>query len=444
MDFFIDCTDLIKNNLNTGIQRVARNIVNNSSLFQKISGIKCEPVYYDEKYGFIKVSGVNKNNLIQSFGYLYTVRMFSSKFWHFRQLIECVFPLPEFHNWLINYWKGFMRWFLVLPLSVAIFPIIFSAVIYTIFRVPKNIWQPTKNNVFIIPGSSWLDDNIQNGIKNIKNAGGFIVVLCHDIFPILHPEYCVDNLVKNFTVKFPLIISRSDLIVANSRSTKRMINEYFIKSEIVIRPSMNHFVLGADLDLTNKTIKIRKSLKSLFSKNQPYICVGTIEPRKNLSFLLDAFDEIWKTNRDVCLCLIGRYGWKSLEMIQRIKSHQLFGNNLIWYKDLNDTELTFCYNKSKALILPSINEGFGLPIVEALNHGCPVIASDIPIFREVGGEKCTYFNLEKVFGLVSLINEYEKCGYILGKNKNYKRNWINWEESAINFYTIVADHFYKY
>jgi O-antigen biosynthesis alpha-1,2-rhamnosyltransferase len=79
--------------------------------------------------------------------------------------------------------------------------------------------------------------------------------------------------------------------------------------------------------------------------------------------------------------------------MKRIISHPRLDTELHLFHDLSDRELEFCYASARGLVLPSIAEGFGLPIVEALMRGLPVLASDLPVFREVAGANIEYFGL---------------------------------------------------
>ncbi len=84
--------------------------------------------------------------------------------------------------------------------------------------------------------------------------------------------------------------------------------------------------------------------------------------------------------------MVGREGWQVEPLMQRIKSHPLLDRQLYHLENLDDTSLKYLLRRVDALIYVSSDEGFGLPVLEAAQQGCPVIASDIPVLREVGGE----------------------------------------------------------
>lgn len=91
-----------------------------------------------------------------------------------------------------------------------------------------------------------------------------------------------------------------------------------------------------------------------------------------------------------------------------IIAHAEYGRKLYWFSDANDADLRLFYQRAQALVFPSFAEGFGMPLVEALYYGASVIASDIPVFREVGGAEVRYFSLLDADSLRQHIVETEK------------------------------------
>ncbi len=119
------------------------------------------------------------------------------------------------------------------------------------------------------------------------------------------------------------------------------------------------------------------------------------------------------------------------ELIEKIEHHNEFGARLFMINDANDKEIIYCYRHAKAFLFPSFIEGFGLPIVESLVHGLPVLASDTPIHREIGRKKITYFKLHDTDSLSSLIRTIEQKGHTLKTPDDSAQNHIiSWEEST--------------
>jgi alpha-1,2-rhamnosyltransferase len=158
--------------------------------------------------------------------------------------------------------------------------------------------------------------------------------------------------------------------------------------------------------------------------------VGMISPRKNHALAIDAFDRLWSAGVDVRLAIAGNYGWDCTDLMDRIRSHPQFGQKLFWFKDVCDSELDYCYRHAAGLVTASFAEGFNLPIVEALSKGCPVLASDLPVHREVGGAHATYFHSGDAAGLADLISEHRRRATLVGVASPEGFDWPDWTESC--------------
>jgi len=100
-------------------------------------------------------------------------------------------------------------------------------------------------------------------------------------------------------------------------------------------------------------------------------------------------------------------GWKGNDIATRIKQHPMPNKTLFMFNDLSDSELAYCYANCKALLIPTLAEGFGLPVVEALAKGLPVFASDLEVLREVGQDFCTYFDTSDSHSLAKILLDIE-------------------------------------
>ena len=134
--------------------------------------------------------------------------------------------------------------------------------------------------------------------------------------------------------------------------------------------------------------------------------VGTIEPRKRHAFVLDALERLWADGSPARLLLLGKAGWADPNLVKRLRSHPEIGHRLLWLDDAGDAEVHRAYEEVDALIFASVYEGFGLPIVEAARMGLPVIASDIPVLREVGGDGAAYFRVDDAAALAEAVRAF--------------------------------------
>ena len=133
-----------------------------------------------------------------------------------------------------------------------------------------------------------------------------------------------------------------------------------------------------------------QTLKLLQSKTS-FLTVGTLEPRKGQQQTLAAFELLWRQQVDVNLVIVGKKGWMVDELAERINNHAELGKSLFWLDGISDEYLEKIYKASGCLVSASEGEGFGLPLIEAAKQGLPILARDLPVFREVAGDHAFYF-----------------------------------------------------
>ena len=434
MAIYVDCTSIIATVLNTGIQRVERNLIRAMVATAGIHGVEVIPVHCYDGKRFTRVNHFDFAKVLEQTGYLHAVRYRSREARRFRRLVFTVFPFDGFRNWLDRQWHGWRIAIWAIPLMVAVAPIVVASVIYSKFFRPTGHWSPSPNDIFFVPGSSWWDfPGVLRFLGKVKQNGGCVAVLVHDLFPLIRSDLFDEHTTRHFSEAFPVVAKHADMLVANSAATQSDLADYFARGEWVCVPRLTFAYLGVDPEAVGCRNGVRDQLADLFnSDTSVFLTVGTIEPRKNHAFLLDAFDSLWSGQSDACLCLVGRYGWLSADLIDRIQSHPQWGRKLFWFDDLSDTELTYCYRNARALVFPSVAEGFGLPLIEALREGCPVVASDIPVFREIGKAHCAYFSLTDSEALTAMLRDYERSGPLVSVIP-FEFHWPTWEDSAQRF-----------
>jgi glycosyltransferase involved in cell wall biosynthesis len=155
--------------------------------------------------------------------------------------------------------------------------------------------------------------------------------------------------------------------------------------------------------------------------------------------VLDAFNLLWKDHVDVNLAIVGREGWTDLsdemrrnipETMGQIRAHAELSNRLFWFDGISDEYLEMVYAASTCLVAASYGEGFGLPLIEAARHGLPIIARDIPVFREVAGEYAFYVDATTGHGLAHAITAWLKLYREGAHPASEGIRWLTWEQSA--------------
>lgn len=213
-----------------------------------------------------------------------------------------------------------------------------------------------------------------------KNIGVHIATLIHDILPITHPQFFVKNQDKIHLEWLLQVCSISDLLITTTYATKKALNTLNIQT-----PKTITIPLGVEPPKTPPKTPAPPLVPN-------FLTVSTIEPRKAHAQLLDTFEILWQKDHNIHLTLVGKKGWNTQDLLERIQTHPQLDKKLFYKNYISDEELTDLYASSSALISCSYAEGFGLPLIEAALHHLPIIARDIPVFREIAAQNAYYLS----------------------------------------------------
>ena len=209
------------------------------------------------------------------------------------------------------------------------------------------------------------------GIARLKQASGaHFVCLIHDLIPLDYPHYTSRAQTARHRRRIQTVAALADAVIVNSAATREALKRRMERDiPVTVAP------LGLDLPANGE---------APHSVERPYfVCLGTIEPRKNQAMLLDIWQRLVAEHgeRAPRLLLIGRRGWGSEPIASRLAGLPPFVEERA---DLPDTALVPLLRGARAVLFPSFAEGFGLPVIEALANGAPVLCSDLPALRESG------------------------------------------------------------
>lgn len=197
--------------------------------------------------------------------------------------------------------------------------------------------------------------------------------------------------------------------------------------------NISWFHLGADITKPTSaegTTAIPKNVLSSLQARPSFLMVGTVEPRKGHAQVLDAFELLWASQQDANLLIVGKQGWMVEALVERLREHPESGKRLFWFEGIDDDYLCSLYAQSDALIAASLGEGFGLPLIEAAQYGLPLIARDIPVFREVAGEHAFYFEGQDAQSLAKSVKAWIELHRSAAQPKSDGMPWMTWEQSA--------------
>jgi len=294
-------------------------------------------------------------------------------------------------------------------------------------------------HILLLLDANWNDD-IWHHIEKLKQNGCYVTGVLYDLIPFKHPEHFKKITRETFIKWWSKAPNHLNSVLCISKTVREEFIDWQIKNSSKLNfridsSKVSNFKLGANFILNDTLIN------TLSSELPFYIMVGSIEPRKNHNFVIDAFEVLWRKKYNVGLIIVGNNTWHSELLIKRIKNHREFNNKIfLFLGDVTDRELFFLYRTSKGLIMASNDEGFGLPIAEARALKVRVLCSDIPIFREVGGNYPTFFDLDSPVQLTKSI--IKELNIPSNKNKTSKKennHSISWESASSNLIDKVIN-----
>lgn len=229
-----------------------------------------------------------------------------------------------------------------------------------------------------------------------KSRGASIHIVVYDLLPVLFPKWFSKKLNRNFLrwLHAVAIVANSAVCISKTVGTDltRCIAVIHGLKEGTIRVSSVR--PGSDIEATfpSKGLPVDFDKIMLSISLRPNIMmVGTLEPRKGHFEVVKAFEELWNSNCNVNLIIVGKPGWQTATLQKYLKSHPKKGVFLYWFDNASDEMLDRLYQVCTAVIVASHAEGYGLPVAEAIRYGKPVLARDLPVFQEFSQSGVTYF-----------------------------------------------------
>ena len=232
-------------------------------------------------------------------------------------------------------------------------------------------------------------------LQQMRNLGIQVKFVVYDLLPITMPKNFPLGIEPIFKQWFDTVVKAQELICISKAVADEIRADFLPKLKGLPPMRVTHFQLGCDIENSVPTIGIEPDAAALFEQLKAvttFLMVGTIEPRKNHEQVLIAFEQLWASGHELNLVLVGKFGWNIDGLAEKLRGHQQLGQQLFWLEGISDEYLQRLYESCDALIMASIGEGFGLPLIEAASRGLPLLATDLPVFREVAGENAYYFS----------------------------------------------------
>jgi glycosyltransferase involved in cell wall biosynthesis len=375
---FVDVTAFAKVDLQTGIQRVTRNILQH--LFDNPpQGYRIEPVY--ATHG--------------SVGYFYA-RRFTQRFLGFESNV-LVDEQVEVHT---------DDMFLGLDLCLS------------------DVHEQTQ----------WL--------LEAHNIGAKIFFVVYDLLPVTHPQWFPDSEPPIFK-DWLNTITQFDGVICISQATAVALKNWVEINQIETLKSFSTEIvhIGADfVDMTTSYVIPNQylSLLELLKSSQSFLMVGTVEPRKGYAQVLDAFERLWDQGEAVVLVIVGKPGWETSDLLAKLNEHPQINHKLFWLKGIDDPLLQELYKAASCLLAAAEGEGFGLPLIEAAHHGLPILARDIPVFREVSRDCAYYFTGNTAKDLLNSLNEWRQLEQVKQHPRSHDMPYSNWAQCGAKYIDFIS------
>jgi glycosyltransferase involved in cell wall biosynthesis len=282
-----------------------------------------------------------------------------------------------------------------------------------------------------------------NYYEDLKRAGVSVYFVVYDLLPQLLENTFIDEVSRN-NFAWLTTVAKSDGLICISKSVADELQAWLTDYGPIRKDPLKigWFHLGADYTpSTPRTVLTleQKGVLNRISDQQSFLVVSTIEPRKRQEQVLNGFEILWTQGEDVCLVLVGKRGWMVDDLIKRLDKHPERNSRLFWLEAIDDEYLRRVYESSSCLIAASAGEGFGLSLVEAAQHKLPILARDIPVFREVAGAHATYFRGTEGSDIVAAVQTWRRLKKLDTMPQSEHLNWLTWQESSLQLTNIIFD-----
>ena len=247
-----------------------------------------------------------------------------------------------------------------------------------------------RGTAYVNVGHANLSPRVMQAVRAIPEAQ--IAVMVHDTIPLDYPQYCRPGMRDVFAQKLAVVAEHADFVLHTAQSTR-------MQTELHFKPIPAGIVapLGVDIALPDAQL--------LGATKPPYFVVlGTIEPRKNIGLLVKVWRELQSGSGPVPhLYVVGNRGWAEPALYNDLAALAADGHATLLHS-LSDGAVTALLQGARALLFPSLAEGYGLPPIEAAALGVPVLGGKLPVVVEMLGDYPVYLDTSDVYAWVKAVH----------------------------------------
>lgn len=242
------------------------------------------------------------------------------------------------------------------------------------------------------------------------------VFLIHDLIPLTHPQFCREGEEERHARRMANALASAHGVIGNTQATLDDLAAFAARRGLPM-PAQLVAWLGTDLPVAQPRPAQRP---------RPYfLMTGTIEARKNHALLLDVWAALVERLGDAApdLVLVGQRGWRADAVFARLDEPGPLRDRVHELGRCDDAALLGLIEGARAVLMPSFTEGFGIPVIEALQHGVPVIASDLAVYREIAGEVPIFLDPQDVAGWIGAVLALLEDGPETAARRAAARDW---------------------
>ncbi|MEG3178416.1 glycosyltransferase family 1 protein [Sphingomonas sp. RB3P16] len=294
-----------------------------------------------------------------------------------------------------------------------------SEVVPTLLRLLPTAPRPRANSIYVQSSPHHLTKPALVG-RILKREQARFLCFVHDLIPIEYPEYARPDGARLHQRRVETITRFADSVIVNSVSTAQSLRPWLVAAgrSVDVRVAL----LGTEDIATSPPAHALQP-----TTERPYfLCLGTIEPRKNHLLLLN----LWRAMAhrmdpaDIPrLVIVGRRGWENEQVVDMLERCPGLEGHVEELNGCSDERMHALLRGARALLLPSFAEGYGMPVAEALSVGTPVICSDLPALHEAGGAAPDFLDPLDGVGWESCILDHARAGSMYQAQLERMREW---------------------
>lgn len=297
---------------------------------------------------------------------------------------------------------------------------------------------PRKGDVFFgLDLTASVMPRHERTLRSWRLAGVRIAIVVYDLLPVVEPRFFMHRTRRNYRRWLGVVRRQADEVLCISNEVARTFSSWHSQRRLFWRRPRDIHV--STIRMSGTIAQSRPSsglpdnceeILAWLSRAPTVLMLGTIEPRKGYDGALAAFDLLWRRPdaQPLQLLVVGRAGWNTKRLQHRLRARSDLAGSLLWLDTVSDEFLDVLFKNVHGLLFTSHAEGFGLPLLEAMRYDKPVLARNLPVFREAVGNAAAYFDDDGPVSLAEAISRW-MSGHLTSVSVGLDHAW-DWNESA--------------